>query len=93
MDENQKSILIHYLTGFIIGIIGLGILVVILWFQAFQISMALLSIWIFLFNGVIFSYWTWKSQAKPLEKIIIGIYFVLLEVIIANSFTSFSLDN
>jgi|TARA_B110000438_G_scaffold103790_2_gene102572 hypothetical protein len=93
MDENQKSILIHYLTEFIIGIIGLGILVVILWFQEFQISMALLSIWIFLFNGVIFSYWIWKSRAKPLEKIIIGIYFVLLEVMIANSFTSFSLDN
>ena len=93
MDENQKSILIHYLTEFIIASIGLGILVVILWFQDFQISMALLSIWIFLFNGVLFSYWLWKSQAKSWEKIIIGIYFILIEIIIANSFASLTLNN
>ena len=89
MDENQKSLVVHYLTEFIIGSIGLGILAVFLWFREFQISLQLFSAWIF--NGVLFAYWVWKSETKVWEKSIAGIYFILIEIIIASSFTSFSL--
>ena len=89
MDENQKSLVVHYLTEFIIGSIGLGILAVLLWFREFEISLQLFSAWIF--NGVLFAYWVWKSETKVLEKSIAGIYFILIEIIIARSFTSFSL--
>ena len=91
MDENQKSLVIHYLTEFIIGSIGLGILTVLLWFREFQISLQLFSVWIFIFNGVLFSYWVWKNESKMWEKSLAGIYFILIEIIIASSFTSFSL--
>ena len=53
MDENQKSLVVHYLTEFIIGSIGLGILTVLLWFREFEISLQLFSAWIFIFNGVL----------------------------------------
>ena len=89
MDENQKSLVVHYLTEFIIGSIGLGILTVLLWFREFEISLQLFSAWIF--NGVLFAYWVWKSETKVWEKSIAGIYFILIEIIIASSFTSFSL--
>ena len=89
MDENQKSLVVHYLTEFIIGSIGLGILAVLLWFREFEISLQLFSAWIF--NGVLFAYWVWKSETKVWEKSIAGIYFILIEIIIASSFTSFSL--
>ena len=89
MDENQKSLVVHYLTEFIIGSIGLGILAVLLWFREFEISLQLFSAWIF--NGVLFAYWVWKSETKVWEKSIPGIYFILIEIIIASSFTSFSL--
>ena len=89
MDENQKSLVVHYLTEFIIGSIGLGILAILLWFREFQISLQLFSAWIF--NGVLFAYWVWKSKTKAWEKSIAGTYFILIEIIIASSFTSFSL--
>ena len=89
MDENQKSLVVHYLTEFIIGSIGLGILAVLLWFREFEISLQLFSAWIF--NGVLFAYWVWKSETKVWEKSNAGIYFILIEIIITSSFTSFSL--
>ena len=91
MDENQKSLVVHYLTEFIIGSIGLGILAILLWFREFQISFQLFSAWIFIFNGILFAYWVWKSETKVWEKSIAGIYFILIEIIIASTFTSFSL--
>ena len=90
MNENQKSLVVHYLTELIIGSIGLGILAVLLWFREFQISLQLFSVWIFIFNGVLFAYWVWKSETKVWEKSIVGIYFILIEIIIASSFTSFT---
>jgi len=56
MNENQKSLVVHYLTEFTIGTIGLGILAILLWFREFQISFQLFSAWIFIFNGVLFAY-------------------------------------
>ena len=91
MNENQKSLVVHYLTEFTIGSIGLGILSILLWFREFQISFQLFSAWIFIFNGVLFAYWVWKSETKVWEKSIAGIYFILIEIIIASTFTSFSL--
>ena len=91
MNENQKSLVVHYLTEFTIGSIGLGILAILLWFREFQISFQLFSAWIFIFNGVLFAYWVWKSETKVWEKSIAGIYFILIEIIIASSFASFSL--
>ena len=91
MNENQKSLVVHYLTEFTIGSIGLGILAILLRFREFQISFQLFSAWIFIFNGVLFAYWVWKSETKVWEKSIAGIYFILIEIIIASTFTSFSL--
>ena len=78
MDENKKSLDVHYLTEFIIGSIGLGILAVLLWLREFEISLQLFSAWIFIFNGVLFVYWVWKSETKVWEKSIAGIYFILI---------------
>ena len=91
MNENQKSLVVHYLTEFTIGSIGLGILAILLWFREFQISFQLFSAWIFIFNGILFSYWVWKSETKVWGKSIAGIYFILIEIIISSSLTSFSL--
>ena len=91
MNENQKSLVVHYLTEFTIGSIGLGILAILLWFREFQISFQLFSAWIFIFNGVLFAYWVWKSETKVWEKSIACIYFILIEIFIASTFTSFSL--
>ena len=91
MNENQKSLVVHYLTEFTIGSIGLGILAILLWFREFQISFQLFSAWIFIFNGVLFAYWVWKSETKVWGKSIGGIYFILIEIIIASTFTPFSL--
>ena len=91
MNENQKSLVVHYLTEFTIGSIGLGILAILLWFREFQISFQLFSAWIFIFNGVLFAYWVWKSETKVWGKSIAGIYFILIEIIISSSLTSFSL--
>ena len=89
MDEEKKSILIHYLTEFILFVIGIGILFLILFIRDFQFSWSIISLWVFLYNGILFTYWLWKNNSKLWEKIIIGIYFILLEIIIARSFVSF----
>ena len=89
MDEEKKSILIHYLTEFILFVIGIGILFLILFIRDFQFSWSIISLWVFLYNGILFTYWLWKNNSKLWEKVIIGIYFILLEIIIARSFVSF----
>ena len=89
MDEEKKSILIHYFTEFILFVIGIGILFLILFIRDFQFSWNIISLWVFLYNGILFTYWLWKNNSKLWEKIIIGIYFILLEIIIARSFVSF----
>lgn len=89
MDEEKKSILIHYLTEFILFMIGVGILFLILFIRDFQFSWSIISLWVFLYNGILFTYWLWKNNSKLWEKVIIGIYFILLEIIIAKSFVSF----
>ena len=89
MDEEKKSILIHYLTEFILFVIGVGILFLILFIKDFQFSWSIISLWVFLYNGILFTYWLWKNNSKLWEKVIIGIYFILLEIIIARSFVSF----
>ena len=89
MDEEKKSILIHYLTEFILFVIGVGILFLILFIKDFQFSWSIISLWVFLYNGILFTYWLWKNNSRLWEKIIIGIYFILLEIIIARSFVSF----
>ena len=86
MDEEKKSILIHYLTQLILFVIGIGILFLILFIKDFQFSWSIISLWVFLYNGILFTYWFWKNNSKLWEKIIIGIYFILLEIIIARSF-------
>ena len=91
MNENKKSLFIHHLTEFIIGSIGLGIIAILIWFSDFIISLSLISAWIFLFNGVHFTYWIWKSDSKLSEKSFAGIYFIIIEIIIENTFTSPSL--
>ena len=88
MDEEKRSILIHYLTEFILFVIGIGILFLILFIKDFQFSWSITSLWVFLYNGILFTYWFWKNNSKLWEKIIIGIYFILLEIIIAKSFVS-----
>ena len=89
MDEEKKSILIHYFTEFILFVIGVGILFFILFIRDFEFSWSIISLWVFLYNGILFTYWLWKNNSKLWEKIIIGIYFILLEIIIARSFVSF----
>ena len=89
MDEEKKSVLIHYVTEFILFAIGLGILFLILFIRDFQFSWGIASLWVFIYNGVLFTYWLWINNSKMWERIIIGLYFILVEIIIANSFVSF----
>ena len=89
MDEEKKSVLIHYLTEFILFAIGLGILFLILFVGNFQFSWGVASLWVFLYNGILFTYWLWINNSKVWEKVIVGLYFILVEIIIANSFVSF----
>lgn len=89
MDEEKKSILIHYLTEFILFTIGIGMLFLILFLKNFQFSWGIASLWVFLYNGVLFTYWLWKNNSNVWEKTIIGTYFILVEIIIAKSFVSF----
>ena len=89
MDEEKKSVLIHYLTEFILFAIGLGILFLILFMRDFQFSWGVASLWVFLYNGILFTYWLWINNSKMWEKVIVGLYFTLVEIIIANSFVSF----
>ena len=89
MDEEKKSVLIHYVTEFILFAIGLGILFLILFLRDFQFSWVIASLWVFIYNGILFTYWLWINNSKMWERIIIGLYFILVEIIIANSFVSF----
>ena len=89
MDEEKKSVLIHYVTEFILFAIGLGILFLILFMRDFQFSWKIASLWVFLYNGILFTYWLWINNSKMWEKVIVGLYFILIEIIIANSFVSF----
>ncbi len=87
MDEKKKSILIYYLTEFVLFSIGVGILIILLSLNNFDWSISILSLWVFFFNAVLFSYWIWKSKSKIWEKSIAGLYFFLIEIIILNSYT------
>ena len=89
LDENKKSLLIHYFTEFILGSIGVGVFVILLYLNQFSFSLDIISLWVFLYNGILFTYWLWKNNSKLWKRIIIGIYFILLEIIIARSFVSF----
>ena len=89
MDEEKKSVLIHYLTEFILFVIGLGILFLLLFIRDFQFSWGVVSLWVFLYNGILFTHWLWINNSKMWEKVIVGMYFILVEIIIANSFVSF----
>ena len=89
MDEEKKSVLIHYLTEFVLFAIGLGILILILFIRDFQFSWGVAFLWVFLYNGILFTYWLWINNSKVWERVIVGLYFILVEIIIANSFVSF----
>ena len=89
MDENKKSLLIHYVTEFILGSIGVGIFVILLYMNQFNFSLNIISLWVFIYNGVLFAYWIWKSDAKIWENSIAGIYLLIIEIIIASSFSTF----
>tara|TARA_Y100001970_G_scaffold70159_2_gene89332 strand:- start:2200 stop:2463 length:264 start_codon:yes stop_codon:yes gene_type:complete len=82
MDQERKSIIIHYIKEFLIFFSGLIILIGLLWYHNFNFSIRLLSLWIFVFNAVLFSFWLWTTKNKTWEKSIVGIYFILLEWII-----------
>ena len=85
MDEEKKSVLIHYVTEFILFAIGFGILFLILFIRDFQFSWGIASLWVFLYNGILFTYWLWINMW---EKVIVGFYFILVEIIIADSLGS-----
>ena len=82
MGQDKKSALIHYLEEFVIAIIGIAIFLGLLWYSDFNFSVRILSLWIFLFNGILFTFWLWKSDAKNWEKAIAALYFILVEIII-----------
>ena len=82
MEQDKKSALIHYLQEFVIAIIGIAIFLGLLWYSNFNFSVKILSLWIFLFNGILFTFWLWKSDAKNWEKAIAALYFILVEIII-----------
>ena len=82
MEQDKKTALIHYLEEFVIAIIGIAILLGLLWYSDFNFSVRILSLWIFLFNGILFTFWLWKSDAKNWEKAVAALYFILVEIII-----------
>ena len=81
MDENKKSLLIHYITEFILGSIGIGIFVILLYFNEFDLSLNIVSLWVFLYNGILFTYWIWKSDAKIWEKLLLVVTCSLLRLL------------
>ena len=85
MDENKKLLIIHYLTEFILFFISIGILIVLLTLKNFKFSWKIIPQWVFLFNGVLFTFWLWKDKSQIWEKTIAGIYFVLVQMIIASN--------
>ena len=82
MEQDKKTALIHYIEESVIAIIGIAIFLGLLWYSDFNISVRVLSLWIFLFNGVLFTFWLWKSNTKNWEKAVVGLYFILVEIII-----------
>ena len=82
MEQDKKTALIHYIEEFVIAIIGIAIFLGLLWYSDFNISVRVLSLWIFLFNGILFTFWLWKSNTKNWEKAVVGLYFILVEIII-----------
>ena len=82
MEQDKKTALIHYLEESVIAIIGITIFLSLLWYSEFNISVRVLSLWIFLFNGILFTFWIWKSNTKNWEKSVVGLYFILVEIII-----------
>ena len=82
MEQDKKTALIHYLEESVIAIIGIAIFLSLLWYGEFNISVRVLSLWIFLFNGILFTFWLWKSNTKNWEKSVVGLYFILVEIII-----------
>ena len=82
MEQDKKNALIHYLEESVIAIIGIAIFLGLLLYSNFNFSVRILSLWIFLFNGILFTFWLWKSDAKNWEKAIAALYFILVEIII-----------
>ena len=82
MEQDKKTALIHYIEESVIAIIGIVIFLGLLWYSDFNISVRVLSLWIFLFNGILFTFWLWKSNTKNWEKAVVGLYFILVEIII-----------
>ena len=82
LEQDKKTALIHYIEEFVIAIIGIAIFLGLLWYSDFNISVRVLSLWIFLFNGILFTFWLWKSNTKNWEKAAVGLYFILVEIII-----------
>ena len=82
LEQDNKTALIHYLEESVIVIIGIAIFLGLLWYSDFNISVRVLSLWIFLFNGILFTFWLWKSDTKNWEKAVVGLYFILVEIII-----------
>ena len=72
----------YYIKEFILSLIGLAILAGLFWYYKFELTIRLLSIWVFIFNGVLMGFWIWKSNSKSWEKGFIGLYFILVEIII-----------
>ena len=82
MEEQKKQIWVHYIKEFTLILIGIIIFAGLFWYYKFEFNIRLLSIWIFIFNGVLMGYWTWQSNLKPWEKGILGFYFILVEIVI-----------
>ena len=82
MGQDKKTALIHYIEESVIAIIGIAIFLGLLWYSDFNISVRVLSLWIFLFNGILFTFWLWKSNTKNWENAVVGLYFILVEIII-----------
>ena len=82
MEQDKKTALIHYLEESAIAIIGIAIFLGLLWYSDFNFSVRILSLWIFLFNGILFTFWLWNSDAKNWEKVVAALYFILVEIII-----------
>jgi len=82
LEQGKKTALIHYIEESVIAIIGIAIFLGLLWYSDFNISVRVLSLWIFLFNGILFTFWLWKSNTKNWEKAVVGLYFILVEIII-----------
>ncbi len=93
MNNDKKALIVHYLTEFVLLSIGFAIFIVILYLNEFHFSFSIISIWVFLYNGVLFTFWLWKNDAKLWEKSIACVYFAIIEIIIASSFSSFSIES